>query len=124
MRRFREDGNMILINLKEKVRNATRPAPRVWLWLGGALVLAGIGFGGFLILIAQVPREAVFVPLLVARAVARLDRLMRLSFELLIDNGTLLALKGRDAAGELEALGPTQAAAVELLSVPAPGEPR
>jgi 16S rRNA (guanine527-N7)-methyltransferase len=59
----------------------------------------------------------------VARAVARLDRLMRLSFELLIDNGTLLALKGRDAVGELEALAPQQAAAVEVLSVPAPGQP-
>jgi 16S rRNA (guanine527-N7)-methyltransferase len=59
----------------------------------------------------------------VARAVARLDRLMRLSFELLIDNGTLLALKGRDAAGELDALAPGQVAAVEMLSVPAAGQP-
>jgi drug/metabolite transporter (DMT)-like permease len=31
--------------------------------------LAGLGFGGFLILIAQVPHESVFVPLLVARIV-------------------------------------------------------
>jgi drug/metabolite transporter (DMT)-like permease len=33
-------------------------------------VIAGIGFGGFFICMAQVPREAVFAPLVIAKAVA------------------------------------------------------
>jgi drug/metabolite transporter (DMT)-like permease len=33
-------------------------------------IIAGIGFGGFFICMAQVPREAVFAPLVVAKAVA------------------------------------------------------
>jgi drug/metabolite transporter (DMT)-like permease len=41
-------------------------ASRAGMRLGG---LAGLGFGGFLVLIAQVPQDSVFVPLLVARAV-------------------------------------------------------
>jgi len=41
--------------------------PRSGLTLG---VVAGVGFGGFFICMAQVPREAVFAPLIVSKAVA------------------------------------------------------
>lgn len=58
----------------------------------------------------------------VARAVARLPELVRLSFELLVDNGTLLALKGRSAAGELDQMRRTMGVAAELLSLAAPGQ--
>jgi len=41
--------------------------PRHGLGLG---LIAGIGFGGFFVCMAQVPREAVFTPLVIAKAVA------------------------------------------------------
>jgi 16S rRNA (guanine527-N7)-methyltransferase len=59
----------------------------------------------------------------VARAVASLVELVRLSYRLLVDNGTLLALKGRDAASELEQARATMRIEAEMLRVPAPGEP-
>jgi 16S rRNA (guanine527-N7)-methyltransferase len=59
----------------------------------------------------------------VVRAVASLEKLLRLSVPLLIDNGTLLALKGAAAADELKALRGDMAAGAELLTLPAPGQP-
>lgn len=69
--------------------------------------------------------EGGIVPLadvVVARAVAALERLVILSFELLADNGMLLALKGSGAAGELERVSPEIAGCAELLTVSACGE--
>jgi 16S rRNA (guanine527-N7)-methyltransferase len=59
----------------------------------------------------------------VVRAVASLEKLMRLSFELLIDNGALLALKGEGAAGELEQVKRQTTVEAELLTLAAPGQP-
>lgn len=42
-------------------------------------------------------------PIVTARAVASIDKLVRWSFPLLVEGGRLLALKGEAAAGELEA---------------------
>jgi 16S rRNA (guanine527-N7)-methyltransferase len=57
----------------------------------------------------------------VTRAVASLEKLMRLSAGLLVDNGSLLALKGQGAAGELEQVRQTIAVDAELLTLAAPG---
>lgn len=59
----------------------------------------------------------------VARAVAPLERLITLAFGLLVDDGVLLALKGASAASEIEQLGRDAAVTAELLSVFAAGEP-
>jgi 16S rRNA (guanine527-N7)-methyltransferase len=59
----------------------------------------------------------------VARAIASLDKLMRLSFELLVDNGVLLALKGATARAELERVSREAPVDAELVSLPAPGQP-
>ena len=50
-------------------RGSSRAAhgPQQGLGLG---LIAGIGFGGFFVCMAQVPREAVFTPLVIAKAVA------------------------------------------------------
>jgi 16S rRNA (guanine527-N7)-methyltransferase len=58
----------------------------------------------------------------VVRAVASLDKTMRLSFGLLIDNGLLLALKGSAAAGELEQVRQEMTVDAVLLTLPAPGQ--
>jgi 16S rRNA (guanine527-N7)-methyltransferase len=63
-------------------------------------------------------RQADYV---VVRAVASLDRLIKVGFELLADNGSLLALKGSTAAGELEEVRRVMTVDAELLTVPAPG---
>jgi 16S rRNA (guanine527-N7)-methyltransferase len=62
----------------------------------------------------------------VVRAVAPLERLIPLAFELLVDNGELLALKGAAASGELDALRRGKRGAelvTELVTVPAVGGP-
>jgi 16S rRNA (guanine527-N7)-methyltransferase len=59
----------------------------------------------------------------VARAVASLPALVRLSFPLLAVGGVLLALKGRSAGGELDQVRRTMAVEAETVSLPAPGEP-
>jgi 16S rRNA (guanine527-N7)-methyltransferase len=59
----------------------------------------------------------------VARAIAPLDKLVRLSSGLLADNGVLLALKGESAAGELEALQRDSSLDAELVTLPASGQP-
>jgi 16S rRNA (guanine527-N7)-methyltransferase len=59
----------------------------------------------------------------VARAVTGLDGLMGLAFGLLIDNGTLLALKGREARREIDEVTTTTSAQIDLLTLAAPGEP-
>lgn len=59
----------------------------------------------------------------VARAIAPLDKLVRLSVELLVDNGALLALKGAAAAGELELMRRETTVDAELMTLPAPGQP-
>jgi 16S rRNA (guanine527-N7)-methyltransferase len=59
----------------------------------------------------------------VARAVAPLPALVRLSFPLLVAGGTLLALKGRSAPGELDQMRRTMDVEAELVSLPAPGHP-
>jgi 16S rRNA (guanine527-N7)-methyltransferase len=59
----------------------------------------------------------------VVRAVASLDRLIRLSFDMLIENGVLLALKGTSAMGELEQVRQTMTLEAELLTLEAPGQP-
>jgi 16S rRNA (guanine527-N7)-methyltransferase len=61
--------------------------------------------------------------IVVARAVASLDKLMRLSFELLVDNGALLALKGQAAAGECDQARRATGIEAELLTLPAAGRP-
>jgi 16S rRNA (guanine527-N7)-methyltransferase len=58
----------------------------------------------------------------VVRAVGALDRLITLSFGLLVDDGVLLALKGQSAAAELAQLRETVAVTPELLAVPVAGE--
>jgi 16S rRNA (guanine527-N7)-methyltransferase len=58
----------------------------------------------------------------VARAVAPLPDLVRLSFPLLVAGGALLALKGRSARGELDQMRHTMAVEAELVSLAAPGE--
>jgi 16S rRNA (guanine527-N7)-methyltransferase len=67
---------------------------------------------------AGLPKPADVV---VARAVASLEKLLGLSAHLLVDNGTLLALKGATAADEVEQMRENGAGEMELLSVPAPG---
>jgi 16S rRNA (guanine527-N7)-methyltransferase len=70
--------------------------------------------------------EAGVAPLaevVVARAVASLATLVRLSFPLLVDSGLLLALKGRRASGELKDMRRTMTVDAEVLELPAPGEP-
>jgi len=70
--------------------------------------------------------EAGITPLadvVVARAVASLGALVRLSFPLLVDSGLLLALKGRRASGELEDMRRTMTVDAEVLELPAPGAP-
>jgi 16S rRNA (guanine527-N7)-methyltransferase len=57
------------------------------------------------------------------RAVAPLPALVRLSFPLLVAGGTLLALKGRSAPGELDQMRRTMDVEAELVSLPAPGHP-
>jgi 16S rRNA (guanine527-N7)-methyltransferase len=59
----------------------------------------------------------------VARAVAPLPQLITLAFELLVDDGELLALKGASAAGEVDQVRRGGAVTAELLTMPAPGEP-
>jgi 16S rRNA (guanine527-N7)-methyltransferase len=59
----------------------------------------------------------------VVRAVGSLEKLLRLSAELLVDNGALLALKGRGASGELEQVRRAGTVDAEVLTVPAPGHP-
>jgi 16S rRNA (guanine527-N7)-methyltransferase len=59
----------------------------------------------------------------VARAVAPLDRLLQLCDPLLVADGTLLALKGRTAADELAQLRRRSPVEAELLSLPAAGQP-
>jgi 16S rRNA (guanine527-N7)-methyltransferase len=57
----------------------------------------------------------------VARAVAPLNRLIDAAFELLVDGGVLLALKGSSVSHELEDVRPDIAAAAEVLTVPSFG---
>jgi 16S rRNA (guanine527-N7)-methyltransferase len=59
----------------------------------------------------------------VARAIAPLEPLMRLSFGLLADNGVLLALKGAKAAGELDIMQRESTVDAQLLTLPAPDQP-
>jgi 16S rRNA (guanine527-N7)-methyltransferase len=59
----------------------------------------------------------------VARAVAPLDRLLQLCEPLLVADGTLLALKGQTAADELAQLRRGPSVEAELLSLPALGQP-
>jgi drug/metabolite transporter (DMT)-like permease len=57
----------------------TENAGQAHYWQGmGYAVLAGVGFGGFFIFIAQVSTEKVFLPLLTARAVSVLGALLLL----------------------------------------------
>jgi 16S rRNA (guanine527-N7)-methyltransferase len=58
----------------------------------------------------------------VVRAVGSLDKLLRLSFPLLVPGGVMLALKGSSAAGEVEQVNRDGAPRAELLSVPAAGQ--
>jgi 16S rRNA (guanine527-N7)-methyltransferase len=58
----------------------------------------------------------------VARAIAPLEALVRLSFELLVDGGALLALKGTSAAGELDVMQRATTLEAELVTLPAPGQ--
>jgi 16S rRNA (guanine527-N7)-methyltransferase len=58
----------------------------------------------------------------VARAIAPLEELVRLSFGLLADNGILLALKGERAAGELEHMQRTSTLDAKLITLAAPGQ--
>lgn len=57
----------------------------------------------------------------VARAVAALDELVRLSAHLLTPGGMLLALKGEGAASEVEEVNRVSGLHAELLITPAPG---
>lgn len=66
---------------------------------------------------------AVLADIVVARAVAPLAKLMRLSFELLVDDGVLLALKGRSAVDEMDQVRRETAVEAELVTLPAPGHP-
>jgi 16S rRNA (guanine527-N7)-methyltransferase len=59
----------------------------------------------------------------VARAVAPLDRLIALSFDLLVDSGVLLALKGRSAASEVDQVRRSMRVEAELMTLDAPGQP-
>lgn len=57
----------------------------------------------------------------VARAVAPLTRLYPLALSLLVDGGTLLALKGAAAADEVAGLRAECGVSAEILSLPTPG---
>jgi 16S rRNA (guanine527-N7)-methyltransferase len=58
----------------------------------------------------------------VVRAVGALERLIRLSFGMLVENGVLLALKGTSATGEVEQVRRTMTIEAELLSLDLPGQ--
>jgi 16S rRNA (guanine527-N7)-methyltransferase len=69
--------------------------------------------------------EAGLTPLadvVVARAIAPLADLVRLSFGLLSDGGILLAIKGASAADELQAANLEAGLNAELIVLPAPGQ--
>jgi 16S rRNA (guanine527-N7)-methyltransferase len=57
----------------------------------------------------------------VARAVASLEKLMRLAFPLLEDHGVLLALKGKAAAAELDEVKRSHAVSGRVCTMVAPG---
>jgi 16S rRNA (guanine527-N7)-methyltransferase len=59
----------------------------------------------------------------VARAVASLEKLMRLSLPLLAADGVLLALKGQAAAAELDQVIRTQAVSGRVCTLSSPGGP-
>jgi 16S rRNA (guanine527-N7)-methyltransferase len=59
----------------------------------------------------------------VVRAVASLPRLVDLSFDLLVDNGELLALKGRSAAAEVDQVQRECGLTPEVLTVTGYGQP-
>jgi 16S rRNA (guanine527-N7)-methyltransferase len=59
----------------------------------------------------------------VVRAVAPLARLLDMSFDVLVDDGQLLALKGRSAAEEVEAVRRESGLQPEVLAIPAFGQP-
>lgn len=59
----------------------------------------------------------------VARAVTRLERLMRLSAALLVDNGSILALKGRNVAGEVDEVTRCTGVRAEVFRLSAPDQP-
>jgi 16S rRNA (guanine527-N7)-methyltransferase len=59
----------------------------------------------------------------VVRAVAPLARLLDMSFDLLVDGGQLLALKGRSAAEEVAAVRRESGLRPEVLSIPAFDQP-
>ena len=77
--------------------------PQQGLGLG---LIAGIGFGGFFVCMAQVPREAVFTPLVVAKAVAATFAVIvlgarRLSLPSPLANPLALAAGVLDAGGNV-----------------------
>lgn len=57
----------------------------------------------------------------VVRAVAALDAIVRMSSRLLVEGGTLLALKGEGAASEVEQATRGTSLSADLLSMPSPG---
>jgi 16S rRNA (guanine527-N7)-methyltransferase len=59
----------------------------------------------------------------VVRAVAALDRLVEMSFDLLVDGGQLLALKGRSATEEVAAVRREFGLRPEVLEIPAFDQP-
>ena len=72
----------------------------------GLGLIAGIGFGGFFVCMAQVPREAVFTPLVVAKAVAATFAVIvlgarRLSLPSPLANPLALAAGVLDAGGNV-----------------------
>jgi 16S rRNA (guanine527-N7)-methyltransferase len=59
----------------------------------------------------------------VVRAVAALDAIVRMSSRLLVPGGMVLALKGEGAASEVDEATRGTSLSAELLSLPAPGRP-
>jgi drug/metabolite transporter (DMT)-like permease len=86
-------------------RGSSPSASGPWHGLGLGLI-AGIGFGGFFVCMAQVPREAVFTPLVIAKAVATAFALIvigvrRLSLPSPLANPLALAAGVLDAGGNV-----------------------
>ncbi|HUN23309.1 MAG TPA: DMT family transporter [Anaerolineales bacterium] len=73
-------GGFVLALVGIALVSQTESAGQAHYWQGlGYAVIAGVGFGGFFICISQVSTEKVFLPLLVARAMAVLGALLLLA---------------------------------------------